>query len=86
MPSSHSRRDGAVLTGWLPDPRLSRGAAGLDGTTVSTDNGTAEGPAADLSALWTSLEPPAPPMTDQQVTHEPDEHAYQTVSWLPGFL
>ncbi len=78
MPSCESRRDGAVLAGLLPDPRPIRGAPGLDSTNMPTDHVTAELPASDLSGLWTSSEALAPPLTEQQVTHETEANAHPT--------
>ncbi len=62
----NSRPEGAVLAGWLSDPRLNVGpdlmAAGRHGQQALDGS-----PGADVSALWRGAEPLTPPMTDQQV-------------------
>ena len=56
-----------MLAGWLHDPRLSGAGAAVDGKGLMAAHDTSASMASDFSALWTTAEPLAAPMTDQQV-------------------
>ena len=75
-----------MLAGWLPDPRLRGGPSGLESTSVPMDHIAAELPAGGMSALWIGSGPLPPPLTDQQVSDETEEHALRTnfPAKLPG--
>lgn len=57
-----------MLAGWLPDPRLSSGGAGLNGTGQLAAHAGDEPLDSDMSTLWTTQEPLPAPLTDQQVS------------------
>ena len=67
METLDSRTEGAVLAGWLSDPRLDSGSE-LVGAACSRQQPPEGAPRTDVSALWTGAEPLTPPMTDQQVS------------------
>ena len=61
-----STPDGAVLAGWLSDPRLTGGSA-LVAAGRAGQQPLDRSLGADVSPLWRGAEPLTPPMTDQQV-------------------
>ena len=66
LESLDSRREDAVLAGWVSDPRLSGGPK-LSSAVASGQQAMVGSPEPVVSAMWTEAEPLAGPMTDQQV-------------------